>query len=181
MLDDRAENVSCPSRRLSPGESMTCTGEYVITREDVGRGSVTNTAVASGVVSGTVVTSAPDRVTLDLGSEVGLGLTKTVDDAGPYRNGDRVDYEYTVRNLTDGPVSGLAVTDDLVAEVICESGTLAAGESTSCVGRYRVGERKGDCGEITNTATASTDDGALRSEPATATITVREPCGHRPK
>ncbi|UED84882.1 DUF7507 domain-containing protein [Streptomyces profundus] len=181
VLDDRAVNVVCPRERLWPGESMTCTGEYVITQDDVGRGTVTNTAVASGVVDHTVITSPPDRVTLDLGSEVGLGLSKSVDDSRPYEHGEPVVYRYTVTNLSDEPVSGVVVTDDLVADVTCPSGTLAPGESTHCTGRYLVGEHKGDCGRITNTAVASTEDGALRSAPDTATITVKKPCGHRPK
>ncbi|KAB8166971.1 hypothetical protein FH609_011205 [Streptomyces sp. 3MP-14] len=182
VIDDVAEGVSCPRGRLWPGESMTCHGSYVVTEEDVARGSVTNTAVASGTIGETVVTSPPDRVTVDLGSVVGLALTKSVEDPGPYEFGERARYTYTVRNLTDQPADGVAVVDDLVPDVVCATEELAPagepGDTTRCAGRYEVSRKRGDCGEITNTAAALTRDGRLRSEPDSATISVVRPCGH---
>ena len=68
VSDDRIAAVSCPDLSavgngddyLNPGESLTCTGEYTVTEQDVADGSVTNNASATveGIVSATVSATA---------------------------------------------------------------------------------------------------------------------------
>jgi hypothetical protein len=48
VTDNKVAPVTCPKDTLVVGESMTCTGTYVITAADVAAGSVTNIANARG-------------------------------------------------------------------------------------------------------------------------------------
>jgi hypothetical protein len=46
VTDNKVAPVNCPQTTLLVGQSMTCTGTYVITAADIAAGSVTNTATA---------------------------------------------------------------------------------------------------------------------------------------
>jgi hypothetical protein len=57
--------MSCPSSTLNPGQQMTCTGTYRVTRADAHAGKVINTAVAKGIPpAGPPVTSNPSTATV---------------------------------------------------------------------------------------------------------------------
>src|SRR5271165_324785 len=59
-VTDNMNTVSCPSSSLAPGANETCTGSYTTTAADVTAGSVTNTAIANALDSGSnPVSSAP--------------------------------------------------------------------------------------------------------------------------
>ena len=55
VLDAKIANISCPKLTLAPGESMTCTGTYVLTAADVKAGKVSNTARATGILASCLV------------------------------------------------------------------------------------------------------------------------------
>ena len=48
VTDDKIASVVCPKTTLAPAESMTCTGSYVITTQDLTTCSVTNVATVTG-------------------------------------------------------------------------------------------------------------------------------------
>jgi hypothetical protein len=56
VTDDKIATVTCPAGNLAPGTSITCTGSYTITQQDLDNGKVVNsaTAHASGTDSPTV-------------------------------------------------------------------------------------------------------------------------------
>ena len=56
VTDDKIATVTCPAGNLAPGASITCTGSYTITQQDLDNGKVVNsaTAHASGTDSPTV-------------------------------------------------------------------------------------------------------------------------------
>jgi uncharacterized repeat protein (TIGR01451 family) len=207
--DDHVGHVSCASSTLNPGERTTCTGTYTITSQDGAAGSVTNTATATGVTPpGATITSPQTYQTLPIGAPH-ITLTKTVKTPGPYKVGDLVAYSYTVTNTGTTPLHDVLVSDDRVADIGCDTTTLAPDQSTTCHGTYTItradldacrttgkpsgwsrdsGEDSGwrkdsDRCEVTNIATAAGTDPTGRqvaSEPATATITVQAGTGPRP-
>ncbi|MEV6966059.1 hypothetical protein AB0M47_13170 [Hamadaea sp. NPDC051192] len=103
-----------------------------------------------------------------------LDLAKSADTSRVYREGDTVEYTYTVANVTGVPVPDIKVADDRVAEVVCESTSLAPagspGDRTTCTGSYPVTAEDVVAGTITNTATATGDDGRVVSPERDVTV-----------
>jgi len=59
--------ISCPGTTLLPGEALTCTAPYTLTATDIARGTLSNTATATGgTPEETVVTSAASTATRTL-------------------------------------------------------------------------------------------------------------------
>lgn len=179
VTDSKLSDVTCAATTLEPNQTTVCTGTYVITEEDVINGEVTNVAVATGTGPDGPVDSPPSTVTVPIGGETGLALTKEVDDAGPYEPGETASYTYTVTNLGDGPVSDVEILDDRLTDVVCESTELTPagtdGDSTTCTATYLVEEGDVEAGTVTNRAVALGNGGALRSDEAEATIEVVGP------
>ncbi|WP_237109525.1 hypothetical protein [Nonomuraea sp. MG754425] len=176
VTDDRVTEIICPQNTLAVGETITCTGEYVVTQADASAGSVTNTATATGQANGTRVESPPDSVTLEVQSGPGIRLEKSADDNHVYRAGDEVIYTYTVTNTGPRQLTGVAVTDDRVTGVTCETTTLAPagqpGDSTTCTGRYTITDADASAGSVTNTATATGQANGTRVESPPDDITL---------
>ncbi|NUO59259.1 MAG: hypothetical protein HOV71_01080 [Hamadaea sp.] len=103
-----------------------------------------------------------------------LSLAKSADTSRAYREGDVVDYTYTVTNLTGVPVPDIRIIDDRITGVVCESTSLAPagqpGDSTSCTGAYTVTGEDVLAGSITNTATAAGDDDRVVSPEQSVTV-----------
>lgn len=56
--------IACPGTTLLPGEALTCTAPYTLTAADIARGTLSNTATATGgTPEETVVTSAASTAT----------------------------------------------------------------------------------------------------------------------
>ncbi len=193
LRDDHVSDITCESTTLSPadseGESTTCSGTYAITADDGAVGSVTNTATAAAVADGRPVTSPETQLTLPIGTPH-ISLRKSVVTPGPYTVEDTVQFSYTVTNTGTVPLDRVLVSDDRVANITCESTTLAPAASTTCHGAYTITqadldackeEGSGNRCEITNLAMAAGTDpqgNPIVSEPATRTITVRMPNCH---
>ncbi len=158
VSDNKVASVSCPDATLAPGASETCTGTYSVTQADVDAGSVTNTATASATAppSGQTITSASSSVTVDASeSYPSLTLVKSTTSTGYGAAGDTIDYSYVVTNNGTTSLSGVAVSDNLIASVSCPDATLAPGASETCTGSYTVTQADVNAGSVTNTATAS--------------------------
>ncbi|MFJ8442761.1 LPXTG cell wall anchor domain-containing protein [Kitasatospora griseola] len=179
VSDDRVASVACDATALNPGRSTTCHGSYTITEEDVEAGHVTNTARAKGVdPEGSPVESVPGEVTVETTSGASsLSIVKQADVSGSAHVGDTVTYTYTVTNTGTTVLTDVAVNDDRIAQVVCDTTMLNPGESTTCHGTYVVTEEDAKAGHVTNTATASGRDlqGQLvESRPVSLCVTVSE-------
>ncbi|MFC9594497.1 hypothetical protein ACFTUC_32525 [Streptomyces sp. NPDC056944] len=176
--DPTVGDIDCPVAVLEPGRTVTCTGTYLITAADVARGHVTNTARATGTSGGEPVTSPDSTVKVPIEAPPGMTLVKSVDAAEPFDVGDAMPYSYVVTNEGGTEITGLAITDDRVTGITCDSATLAPagspGDSTTCRGSYTVTAADAQTGHVTNTAKATgTSDGRpIESPPTEATVTV---------
>ncbi|MEV1009674.1 hypothetical protein [Streptomyces sp. NPDC049881] len=177
VTDDHVADVVCPDTTLSPGESVTCTGSYVVTAADGDAGSVTNTATATGTSDGDTVTSPPDDATVDVAPAPSPAIHLDKEETFPgttYEVGQRIDYTYTVTNTGNTEITGITVDDDVVEDVTCAETTLAPGESTTCTGSHVATPEDGDRGQVVNIATASgtSDGGTVTSPPDSVAVPV---------
>ena len=175
VSDDLIANVSCPLSSLAPGASETCTGSYTVTQTDVDSGSVTNTADAIGTdPHGNPITSGSSSVTVEAsGATSALSITKATNSSGYGAAGNTIGYTYLVSNTGTTTLSGVGVSDDLIANVSCPHSSLAPGASETCTGSYRVSQHDVDAGSVTNTATAhATSPAAAAVTSPTSSVTV---------
>jgi uncharacterized repeat protein (TIGR01451 family) len=158
--DPKVRPVTCPVTSLAPTETVTCTAVYRVTAADVAHGSVDNTATASGTgPNGETVNSPPDSESVPVVQPPSIAITKNVQTPGPFSVGQMVTYTYTVRNTGGLTINNVAVNDDHVTGITCQSTTLAPfespGDTTTCTGTYIITPADGQAGFVKNIATAN--------------------------
>ncbi len=144
VTDDKDPAASCPGTptSLAPGESITCTGSYIITQSDVDAGSVTNTA--SGTAQdpgGQTVTSNDDSETVTAVGTGALVLVKTATPQTYNAVGDVIDYSYLLTNGTNVTLSPpYTITDDKSIDENCPAvpDSLAPGGTVTCTASYTI-------------------------------------------
>ncbi|MCL2736600.1 MAG: DUF11 domain-containing protein, partial [Propionibacteriaceae bacterium] len=158
VLDSLIPDVSCPDTDLGPGDTLTCTGVYALTQDDIDLGRVDNTATATAVGSdGVRVSSQPSSVTVLLTRQATVSLVKTADKAEVVL-GDVVTYTFLVTNTGNVTISDILVSETAfsgtgVAPVpVCPHDSLGANESMECTATYTVTQQDVDAGRIDNAA-----------------------------
>ncbi|KQI66860.1 hypothetical protein AN189_18615, partial [Loktanella sp. 3ANDIMAR09] len=169
LVTDAGGTITCAPGPLAPGETLSCTGSYAVTQDDIDAGAVTNTATAS---SGVVV-SAPDSVTVPAQQTPALdtdkqavsitfeGVTYPGIDPQYYRQGAVVNYTFTVTNTGNTTITdAITVDDNLVPVVDCPvlPQGLAPGGVVTCTASHVISLTDVDLGAITNVATAVAGD-----------------------
>ena len=190
--DPTLGSVTCPTPAppgLDIGQSVTCTADsdYVVTAADVVRGSVTDTATATGE-GGTGGTSPPSDPSTEIikteppAPEVAINKLAVVSPAADQdaaELGDTVQYSYLVTNIGNVNLTSAAVDDPSIGSVTCPTPAppgLAPGDSVTCTGdtTHTVTQDDLDAGEVTDTATATgvgeAGGTSPQSDPATVTV-----------
>ena len=163
---------------LEPGASAQCTGTYPVTQADLDRGSVRNTATATGTPPSGPDVTGDGTATVPADQHPSLKLVKSADVPSVSKVGDVITYTFTVTNDGNVKQSGVKVTDPmtahgLVLETKCANlGDLAAGASASCTGTYSVTQADLNAGKVENTATATGNPPSGPPTTATDTATV---------
>ncbi|SNT29271.1 conserved repeat domain-containing protein [[Luteovulum] sphaeroides subsp. megalophilum] len=176
-----------PIARLAPGESDSTaySARYALTQEDLDRGFVENTALATGLhtdgtgretqvedVSGTDV-GTDDPTVAPVGQAPAVALVKAVDASAvssPPAVGDPLTYSFTVTNTGSVTLTDVTVTDDSLAGLVLAGSPiprLAPGESDSTTysARYLLTQEDLDQGRVSNTARVT---GSYRGPDGTA-------------
>ncbi|ABD56490.1 beta strand repeat-containing protein [Jannaschia sp. CCS1] len=180
ITDDRVApaDITCPTfpaAGIPPNGTYTCTGDYVVTADDVFIGTVVNNATAT---SGTT-TSPPVTETVPSGGTPALALSKTLlsitDPVGGTASGlqfnevgDVLTFTFQVTNNgTRSFVRPVTVVDAMLTPnpITCFTPTggdpdFAPGETVNCTGQYTVTLADLDEEEVVNTAFASVEFGA---------------------
>ncbi|MDN4612846.1 hypothetical protein P5G50_00160 [Leifsonia sp. F6_8S_P_1B] len=173
--------IDCPTGDIAPGDVVTCSAGYETTQADLDRGSIVNTATASGrTATGAGVVSDPSTVTVAAVQTPALTLEKTVDPGSAASAGDAVTYTFHVTNTGNVTLTALAVAETGfsgtggIAVPGCGSAPLAPGADRSCELTYRVTQADVDAGTVTNTAVATATAGVatVTSDPSTATVSI---------
>jgi uncharacterized repeat protein (TIGR01451 family) len=149
--------VSCPFTTLAPNQSETCTASYTTTQEDVDRGSVTNTATASGTPpSGPPPATGPSSVTIPAAQDPAIALVKTGSIPSFSAAGTAVTYQYVITNTGNVTLTSVHVQDPLpgLSPVGCPEPSLVPGASETCTASYTTSPADVDRGSVTNTGTA---------------------------
>ncbi|NLZ24734.1 DUF11 domain-containing protein, partial [Candidatus Dojkabacteria bacterium] len=163
-VTDPLVTVSGGPITLDVGEtdSTTFTATYTITQDDIDSGSFYNIATADSDESEEVT----DDDTVDLPQNPRLSIEKigvfNAGDDGIANPGDLITYTFKVRNIGNITLTGITVTDLLLGGdlVSCSRDTLLVGEDTTCTATYPVTQDDIDKGEVKNTATAGSTEGA---------------------
>ena len=150
-------SVTCPDSTLDPGQSVTCTASYTTTQADVDRGSITNTATASGTPPTGPAKTAQASVTIPQSQSPSIGLEKSANISSFAAAGTLVTYSYKVTNSGNVSLTAVRVTDPMsgLSAVTCPSTTLAAQASQTCTATYTTTQADVDRGSINNTGTAT--------------------------
>lgn len=176
LVDDRFGPITCPDNKIAGDApaSMTCIKTYQTTAADVLAGSVTNIAVANGLISGDDVPLAPvtASATVTFAGTPSWTLTKTPSPTTYTAAGQTISYAYTLTNTGNVAISAISVTDNKAGTVSCPATTLAAGASMNCTATYVTTAGDVESRSVTNTATANGTPASGTLTPATATATV---------
>ena len=176
---------SCPSVRLAPGESTTCTATYTATQEDVDRGRIDNVAVARGVTpAGRPVASNDSAAQVTADQQPSLSLVKSADVTQIAKAGQEVQYRFLVTStgnvtLRKASIGELAFSGSgRLAALTCPEDAFGPGESVTCTARYTSTSADMKTAALTNTAEASAGygtEGVARSLPSAVRIAVVPP------
>ena len=182
----KIENLSCPGAQAAPlavGESLRCSADYRLTQADIDHGSVSNTAVATGIdlFDNHQVRSNESEASVSSAAAPALLLNKRVTSAAPSRAGDPIEYAFEVTNTGNVSVRNVEITElefsgtGASPSAECPVENLAPGASLTCVASYEVTQKDVDRGEVLNSAVATGDPvrgDAPISEKSTATQSI---------
>ena len=162
-------SVACPPGILEPGAATTCTASYTVTQNDVNIGSIVNTATVNAVeVTGQAFPPASGSATTTSENAGAISLTKAADRTEYAAVGDQITYTFTVTNVSQISVAGVAVVDELdgLSDLACPADDgLDPGESLSCTAIYTITQNDLDTGSVLNTATGDAQDARGRTLP----------------
>ena len=160
--------VSCTAGvdSLVPGAKATCTATYALTQADIDRGSLSNTATATGTApNGDSIASSPSTATLTGVSAPKLTFQKTADTSAlgdPVRAGDVVTYHFSATNSGNVTLTDVGFDDALAglsalgySWPTATAGTLAPGQTATATATYELTQTDLDAGSVTNTATVT--------------------------
>ncbi|WP_169795531.1 DUF7507 domain-containing protein [Arthrobacter woluwensis] len=183
----RLSVIECPesAKALAPGDQVTCTATYVVTQDDVDRGSVENSATATGTLPGDAppVTSLPSEVTIPQDPKPGISLLKSASPARGGKAGDRIEYSFLVKNTGNVTLKEVKVTEGEfsgsgnLSEITCpeSASSLAPGGSVTCTASYTLTQADVDAGKVANKATATgapPSGDPVTSRPSEVTVPV---------
>ena len=188
VTDELELAIACPTARLEPGESTTCTASaYQITAADRTAGGVINTARATSMsapdpgtaqqvvtvaaLSNTVVAIGVPKIALDKRSTTTL-FTKA---------GEAVSYSFEVTNTGATDLNTVTLSDPKLTGVACSATSLIPGKSMMCsADRYLTTEADVRLGHADNIATVEAigatmrPDGPKAGESATQKVTASD-------
>lgn len=157
VSDPLLPGLSCTVASLAPGDNLVCSEPYVVTQPDIDRGSIVNTASATGTTpSGAGVTETDTETTAmpAANPQMTLGKAASPTPFGPL--GSDVIYTFTVTNTGNVTLRNIVVTDPIDPSFSCTVPDLAPlASNSSCTLAYQVTQTDVDAASITNVGSVS--------------------------
>ena len=142
---------------LIAGESVTCSGTYTVTQEDLDTGTVVNEAYAATEFGSddTTVLSEPVVETVDGDLQPELTVAKSAATLPVTGVDQLLTYTVTVTNSGNQTLTNVEASDPMLTGFTCPAQDLAPDETFSCSGTYTVTQADVDVGSLSNTADAA--------------------------
>ncbi|WP_423920222.1 beta strand repeat-containing protein [Frigoribacterium sp. 2-23] len=167
---------------LAPGAQVTATASYKLTQNDVDKGSVANTASASGTTPGGSVVRGSSSALVTVTPNPALALTKSsAPTAGgtATKAGDQLTYTFVSRNTGNVTLTGVTISDPHAGLSTITygtwasgtAGTLAPGQSITAIATYTLTQADVDSGSVVNTASTTGTTPSLGTVSANASST----------
>ncbi len=158
--------VDCPAaaQSLAPGDEVRCTASYEVSQADVDRGSLVNTATASGTPPvGDAVDSDPATARVPQEPTPAITMAKSASPSSGTAAGEEITYTFTVRNTGNVTLRDVTVTEGEftgtgeLGPVICPAAamSLEPDAEVDCRASYTLTQADVDAGGVTNSATAT--------------------------
>ena len=166
--DPRTTGVTCVPTTIAPGATSTCSGTHTVTQADLDAGSVVNTATAAATApNGT--TLAPvlsNTVTVPVDQSPLLAVTKSTPRSSFTTVGDRIAYDFTIRNTGNVTLTAVSISDPKTSGVSCPPTNLAPSDQLTCTGTHVVTQADLDNGSIVNIASVTATAPATPANPS---------------
>ncbi|TPW76895.1 DUF11 domain-containing protein [Schumannella sp. 10F1B-5-1] len=152
------------SRTVAPGGSITGTATYTVSQADVNRGSIANTATATGQTpAGATVSTTGSATVTTVAAAPSISAAKSAVVSGSKTVGDRVTYTIVATNTGNVTLTGVTISDPMftAAQInygawpTSTSGLLQPGQTITATAVRTITQPDVDAGGITNTATAT--------------------------
>lgn len=178
VTDPDIPALNCTLTNIAPNASKTCTGDYIVTQDDMDAGTYTNTASASGTSpTGAAIAGNSDSATVTLQTRIESAVFDKIPSTTTYTAvGDSIDYVFSVRNTGNVTLTNVVVVDSplgftcLIARV-----DVGATDNTTCKVTKTITQEDIDEGQFVNTATAESPTGLNEADTETATGPTRSP------
>jgi len=159
VTDPLIPSLSCPITNLAPTLTATCSGDYVVTQDDIDDEVINNTASATGNSASGGQVSETDTGTTTIapaGIDNSLSIVKTANMTAFANVGDEILYAIEVTNTGTQTLLNTVVTDSLDPLFSCTISSLAPNASNDiCTYTHTVTQGDIDAGEVVNLASAA--------------------------
>lgn len=181
--DPEGGTITCVPTTLAVGENATCTGTatHTVVLADLGVGSLSNGATASGTppFGASAITSAESIATITTVavmpglSIVTSGTVTPADNQSAADVSNTIAWSYEVTNTGNVPLTDVTINDPEGGAITCVPTTIEVGESATCTGDATHTVTHGDlaAGAVSNGATATATP-PFGGAPVTATESI---------
>ncbi|SDH67923.1 LPXTG-motif cell wall anchor domain-containing protein/conserved repeat domain-containing protein [Agrococcus jejuensis] len=184
VSDPNVASITPPSGwtgTLAPGATARFTASHTITQTEVNAGRVSNTATVRGTPPTGAAVTGTDTFVQPLANTPGIDLEKTGAHElnGPGNADDTILYTFAIRNTGQSTLTGITISDPMLAgrQPVAQTwpaatGTLQPGQTASVQYRMPITQAQIDAGYVDNTASAT---GTAQAGTVTDSDTHRTP------
>ncbi|MDX9848796.1 MAG: hypothetical protein RBT74_17590, partial [Tenuifilaceae bacterium] len=168
--DNDNDDMNCLGvTTLAPASTMTCTATHTFTQGELDAGGSLDNIVTA---SSNEASDATDYLSIPISQYPGINITKVADVSSVDAVGDVINYTIEVENTGNQTLTGVFVSDPLIANLDCDETpgvpfvttglVINVDDTLTCTGTYAVTQfdidnNGGGDGDIDNTATADSN------------------------